>query len=167
MISGRSCVHYCRMGRTFRMGIGVFLCAAGLLLTSCASLQRSADSGVVGRVAALINAGDAKALASLSATPFLVDAEPVVLPADVAAFWADALKAGFRVDGAALDTGVPVAADSPGLFAGTAEVKWFFTRYVPKDARILDLTTTGGAHLRLIVRSGLFSTKLYGFKGPF
>ncbi len=47
------------------------------------------------------------------------------------------------------------------------EVKAFFTRYVPRGSRTLDLATASGEHVRLIVHSGLFSTKLYGFKGPF
>jgi hypothetical protein len=157
------------MARTTRraLALAVAACAVSLLLASCASLQRSADSGVVRTVANLINAGDARKIAAMSATPFLVDGEVVVLPADILGFWTDAAKAGFKVDGAALDTGTPVIADSAGLFAGTMEVKAFFTRYVPKGSRIIDLTTATGAHVRLIVHSGLFSTKIYGFKGPF
>jgi len=122
---------------------------------------------VVRRVADLVNAGNAQKIAAMSATPFLVDGEIVALPADVVSFWADAAKAGFKVDGASLETGAAVGADSYKLFADTMEVKAFFTRYVPRGSRTIDLATSSGAHVRLIVHSGLFSTTLYGFKGPF
>jgi hypothetical protein len=141
--------------------------AAVLALASCATLQKSADAGVVHRVAALLDAGDAKGLAALSAVPFLVDGDVVVLPDDVAAFWAAAVKGGFKVAGAALDAGTAVGADSYGQFASTMEVKSYFARYVPTGSRIIDLTSSSGARLRLLVHSGFFSTRLYGMKGPF
>ena len=140
--------------------------AAALALASCASIQRSQDQGMVRQVAELINSGDSARLATLSATPFLLDGEIVPLPADVASFWQGIAKAGFRVEGAALDRGVPVAADSYKDFADTMEVKSFFSRYV-KNARVLDLTTSAGRHLRLLTRSQWFSWKILGFKGPF
>jgi hypothetical protein len=162
-------MHYGYMDRTIRRTLvaAAAVCAASFLLVSCASLQRSADSGVVRRVADLINAGDSRKIAALSAIPFLVDGEVVVLPADVASFWSDAAKAGFKVDGAALDAGTVVGADSYRQFADTMEVKAFFTRYVPGGSRVLAMTTASGSHVLLIVHSGFFSTKLYGFKGPF
>jgi hypothetical protein len=140
--------------------------AAVLTLSSCASIQRGADEGVVRQVAGLINSGDAKALASMSVTPFLVDGEIVPLSADVAAFWAGIVSAGFRVDGAALDAGTPVAADSFRQFAGTMEVRLWFSRYA-KDARIISLSANGGRHILLAARPDLFTWKLLGFKGPF
>jgi hypothetical protein len=143
------------------------LCAAFLVLASCATLQKSADSGVVRTVTSLINKGDDTGLAAMSAVPFLVDGDIVTIPGDIAAFWAAAVKAGFKVDGAALDAGTAVTADSYKQFASTMEVKTFFTRYVPSGSRVLDLTSGAGAHLRLIVHSTLFSTRLYGMKGPF
>jgi hypothetical protein len=140
--------------------------AAALALASCASIQRSQDQGKVREVADLINAGDSAKLATLSASPFLLDGEIVPLPADVASFWQGISKAGFRVEGAALDRGVPVAADSYKDFADTMEVKSFFARYV-KNARVIDLTTSAGRRIRLLTMSQWFSWKILGFKGPF
>ncbi len=139
---------------------------AVLALASCASIQRGADEGVVKRVATLINTGDDKTLSSLSVSPFLVDGEIVALPADVAGFWAGIVKAGFKVDSAALDTGTPVASDSYRQFADTTEVKFWFSRYA-KDARIIALTASGGRHILLVARHEWFTWKLLGFKGPF
>jgi hypothetical protein len=143
------------------------LCAVTLLASSCASLQRSWDQGAIRQVADLINAGDAQKLAAMSLTPFILDGEVVVLPADVAGFWSGILKAGFRVEAAALDNGTKVSADSYRQFADTMEVRSYFARYVKDDTRILDLTTGSGSHLRLLMRNEWFSWKILGWKGPF
>jgi hypothetical protein len=143
------------------------VCAAALVLGSCASLQRSFDEGDIRQVVDLINSGQPQKLAAMSMTPFLVDGEVVVLPADVAGFWSGIVKAGFRVEGAALDSGTAVTADSYTLFARTMEVKSFFSRYLKEGGRILELTTSGGMHIRLLIRKEWFSWKITGWKGPF
>jgi hypothetical protein len=138
-----------------------------VVLASCASIQRSRDQGSVRQVANLINSGDSGRLTSVSASPFLLDGEIVPLPADVASFWQGIVKAGFRVEGAALDKGAPVGAESYRDFADTMEVKSFFARYVKDGTRILELTTSAGTRIRLLTRSQWFSWKILGFKGPF
>jgi hypothetical protein len=147
--------------------LAVLLVVVFLSVTSCASFQKVRDQGIIKQLADLINAGRAQSLAAISATPFLLDGEIIPLPADVAAFWAGVVKAGFRVEGAALESGVPVGADSYQQFASTMEVKWFFSNYVKDGGRILDLSTSTGRHIRLLTRSDFFSSKIIGFKGPF
>ena len=141
--------------------------AAALMLTSCASIQRSRDQGAVHQLADLINSGQSQKLASMSVTPFLLDGEIVLLPSDVSAFWAGIIKAGFRVQGAALENGVPVTAESYRQFADTMEVKSFFSRYVKDKARILEMSTSSGRRIRILTRSTWFSWNILGFKGPF
>jgi len=143
------------------------LLAVFLSVTSCASFQKARDQGIIKQLADLINSGRAQSLAAISATPFLLDGEIIPLPADVAAFWAGVVKAGFRVENAALESGVPAGADSYHQFASTMEVKWFFSNYVKDGGRILDLSTSTGRHIRLLTRSDFFSSKIIGFKGPF
>jgi hypothetical protein len=142
-------------------------CAVALSLASCASLQHGWDQGAVKQVADLLNAGQAQELAAISVTPFLVDGEIVPLKGDVASFWDGVVKAGFRVEAAALEQGTPVSAESYKQFADTMEVKSFFSRYVKKDARILSMTSSKGTHILLLMRSEWFSRQLIGFKGPF
>ena len=78
------------------------------------------------------------------------------------------MKAGFRVEGAALQQGTPVTPDSYKQFAATMEVKSFFAQYVKKDARILELrTSTSGDRILLIFRDSWFTKTINGFKGPF
>ena len=118
-------------------------------------------------VARLINDGQGQALAAMSSTPFLVDGEIVAMKPDVATFWSGIIKAGFKVDGATLTQGAPLTADSYKQFADTMEVKSFFSQYVKKDARILELrTATAGDRILLIFRDS-YSKTIYGFKGPF
>jgi hypothetical protein len=141
--------------------------AALILLSSCASLQRSWDQGNVETVARLINEGHADKLTAMSATPFLVDGEIVALKADIASFWSGIVKAGFKVERATLLQGAPLAADSYAQFANTMEVKSFFAQYVQKEARILELRTSqSGKKIVLIFGDSWFKKTLYGFKGP-
>jgi hypothetical protein len=145
----------------------VAVCAAVLVLGSCASLQRSFDEGDMRQVVDLVNSGQSPKLAAMSASPFLVDGEVVVLPADVTGFWAGIVKSGYRVQGAALSSATKVAADSYTLFASTMEVKSFFSRYVKDGGRVIELTTDGGKRVRLLLRSEFMSWKIVGWKGPF
>lgn len=162
------------VGEVYTMKVGLWrklvltaLATALVVLSSCASLQRSWDQRNVEMVAQLINDGQAQKLAAMSATPFLVDGEIVALKADVASFWNGIVKAGFRVEGPALTQGVPVTAESYKQFADTMEVKSFFAQYVKKDARVLELrTATSGDKILLIFRDS-WSKTIYGFKGPF
>ena len=103
----------------------------------------------------------------MSVTPFLVDGEIVLLKSDISSFWDDVVKAGFRVDGAALDQGTPVTAESYRQFADTMEVKAFFSQYVKKDARMLRMMSSNGSHVLLLMRRDRVYLKIIGFKGPF
>ena len=103
----------------------------------------------------------------MSEMPFLLDGEIVLLPADISAFWTGIVKAGFRVQGAALESGVPVTVESYRQFADTMEVKSFFSRHVKDKARILEMSTSSGKRIRILTRSTWFSWKILGFKGPF
>jgi len=145
----------------------VLLFAAAVALASCASIQRAQDQGRVGQIARLINSGEAEKLTALSAVPFLLDQEIIPLRADIAGFWKDVAKAGYKVEGPELEKGSPVSADSYRVFADTMEAKAFFARYVKKGARVLELSTGDGRKIVLLVRDTLFSRTLYGFKGPF
>jgi hypothetical protein len=145
----------------------VALLAVAISLTSCASIQRAQDQGRVGQIARLINSGEAEKLAAMSAIPFLLDQEIIPLREDIATFWRNVVKAGYKVEGPELERGQPVSAVSFRAFADTMEVKAFFARYVKNGARVIELSTTGGRRLTLLVRDTLFSRTLYGFKGPF
>jgi hypothetical protein len=153
--------------RTSRILCMAAALVAALALASCASVQRAHDLGVVQQMADLINEGRAQQLASISAVPFLLDGEIVPLKADVDAFWAGIVKAGFRVESPTLAGGAPVDASIWQKFSSSAEVQWYFTRYVKKGARVLDLGTSTGKHILVLTQRGFPSDRIMGFKGPF
>ncbi len=148
--------------------LGVAACAILLALSSCASLQHGWDQGNVTMVADLINTGKAAELTAMSGSPFLIDREVVPLKADVAGFWDGIVKAGFKVQGPQLGSAVAATPDSYKQFADTMEVRAFFKNYVKKDTRLLELKTSTGKTILLIVKDSLFSKKIIqGFKGPY
>jgi hypothetical protein len=150
-----------------RLLASALACAAILALASCATLQRWGDEGAITQVVADINAGRSQALAAMSLTPFLVDGEIVAIASDVSDFWAGIVKAGFRIDGAALDQGTVAGPESYRQFAATMEVKAFFNRYVKKGSRVMSMTTKAGTHVLLLMKKDWFTWKILGFKGPF
>ncbi len=137
-----------------------------LALGGCASLQRSVDEGNAARVARLLSEGKGAELAKISASPFLLDGEIIALPGDVAGFWDGVAKAGLRLD-PALSRAVPVGAESWREFGQSREVKVWFSKYVAQGVRLFELRTVNGGRVLLLVREGLFSRTVYGFKGPF
>jgi hypothetical protein len=156
------------MQSPLRRLLGAAACAAFLVLASCASLQHGWDQGNVGMVADLINSGQSARLAAMRSSPFLIDGEVVPLKADVAGFWDGIVKAGYKVSGPQLGAAAPAAADSYKQFADTMEVRAFFKNYVKKDTRILELKTSSGKTVLLIIKDAVFSKKIIqGFKGPY
>jgi hypothetical protein len=139
-----------------------------LVLSSCASLQHSWDQGNVATVADFINTGQAAKLASMSGSPFLIDGEVVPLKADVSGFWDGIIKAGYKVEEPKLGSAAPVSSDTYKQFADTMEVRAFFANYVKKGTRILELKTSAGKSILLIIKDSPFSKKIIqGFKGPY
>jgi hypothetical protein len=138
---------------------------AMLALASCASLQR--DQRRVESIARLVNTGRAEELAAMSTLPFLLDQEILVLPQDVAFFWKSMLEAGYRLQEPEVERGSVVGPDSYREFRDSMEVRTFFKKYLKRGTRLLELKTSEGRHVLLLVRSTAFSRRISGFKGPF
>ena len=119
-------------------------CAAAIALASCASLQRSWDQNDVRKVVELLNKGESEKLAAMSVTPFLVDGEVVLLKGDVASFWDGVVKAGFRVDGAELDQGVKITAESYKQFADTMGQRREMMQRHHRERQSIDTPKAGG-----------------------
>ena len=137
-----------------------------LLLLSCATFQRARDESQVSMIARLLNTGQADTLVAQSAVPFLLDQELLVLPKDVAFFWQGIIRAGYRFEGPELERGVLAGPESYREFRDSMEVRTFFKKYVKKGTRLLELRTSDGRTVLLLVRSTPFSRRIYGFKGP-
>jgi hypothetical protein len=137
------------------------------VVASCASTQRTRDEESIGLFARLINSGRAETLSSMSAIPFLVDMEIVSSSADVDAFWRVLADAWFSVGEASLTISYPVTDTSYREFADTVEVKAFFSKYVVKGTRLLELKTADGRRILLLVSEAFGKRTIRGFKGPF
>ncbi len=137
-----------------------------LALAGCASMQHAKDEGSASRVSRLLVEGRGAELASISASPFLLDGEIIALPADVVTFWDGAAKTGLRLD-TELARAVPVGPDTWREFGQSWEVKTWFTKYVAQGARLFEMRTPRGGRVLLLVRERMFSLTIYGFRGPF
>lgn len=146
------------------------LTAAGLavlfVLASCSTLPRTTDEGGIAYVVCLVNTGRASKLASLSASPFLLDGEIIALPDDTAAFWEGFIRAKLKLepDGA---RALPVGSETWREFGSTRDVQVFFQRHVEAGSRQFEIPTTDGRRVLILYWSSQKSVRLYGFKGPF
>jgi len=138
-----------------------------VLLASCASIQRSKDEGNIERISELVNTGQAEKLTAMTELPFLLDQEIIVLAKDVATFWSTIVEVGFKVEEPALERGVKVGPDSYKEFYDSMEVQTFFKKYLKKQSRLLELKTSTGQKILLLVTDTLFTRTIHGFKGPY
>lgn len=138
-----------------------------VLFASCASIQRSKDEGNVERISELINTGQADKLYGMTELPFLLDQEIVLLGKDVKYFWSTIVEVGFKVEEPVLERGVKVGPDSYKEFYDSMEVRTFFTKYLKKQSRLLELKTNTGQRILLLVTDTLFTRAIHGFKGPY
>lgn len=138
-----------------------------VLLASCASIQRSKDEGNIERISELVNTGQAEKLTAMTELPFLLDQEIIVLAKDVATFWSTIVEVGFKVEEPALERGVKVGSESYKEFYDSMEVQTFFKKYLKKQSRLLELKTSTGQKILLLVTDTLFTRTIHGFKGPY
>ena len=137
------------------------------LLASCASIQRSKDEGNIERISELINTGQAEKLTAMTELPFLLDQEIIVLPKDVATFWSTIVEVGFKVEEPSLERGAKITPESYKEFHDSMEVRTFFKKYLEKQSRLLELKTSTGQRILLLVTDTLFTRTIHGFKGPY
>ena len=138
-----------------------------ILLSSCASIQRSKDEGNIERVSELINTGQAEKLTAMTELPFLLDQEIIVLGKDVATFWSTVVEVGFKVEEPSLERGAKITPESYREFYDSMEVETFFKKYLEKQSRLLELKTNTGQRILLLVTDTLFTRTIHGFKGPY
>jgi len=143
----------------------LLLAVASLL--SCASIQRSQDIRSMENFSQLINAGKAGDLIGMSAVPFLLDREIIVLDGDIETLWNNIVAAGYTVDEPELERGVAVIEESYLEFNDSMEVKVFFEKYAGKKARLLELKTSSGQRLLLLFELTFGGRQIRGFKGPY
>jgi len=121
-------------------------------------------------VACLVNAGRASKLASLSASPFLLDGEIIALPEDTAAFWKGLVRAKLKLE-PEVSRILTVDAETWREFGSTRDVQVFFQvlvkSHVEAGSRLFEFSTADGRRVLILYWASPESVRLYGFKGPF
>lgn len=147
------------------------------LFFSCASNPYSRWESSGEKVIELVNSGGDKALAAITASPFLFDKEIIILENDISAIWRNIYTAGFRFEDISELESVEILEDQYILFGDTMEVKTWFEKYLPKKPSLLKIRSEKGLFYIILgekVRvkgsetggvSGSYPA-IYGFTGP-
>ena len=140
-------------------------CLVVILFAGCLSLEQRVSSAAE-EVISLINSGNSEQLAGMTATPFLLDEEIILLSDDMRGFWQNIVEAGFSIDNAALTATYEIDDKSFKEFGKGLEVESFFQKYVSKDGHIVVVETEDVKILLIMDRTKKKETKLIGFRGP-
>ena len=152
-----------RYGGMMRKSLLLLLCIAAL---SCASLQQKRSTSSVEDVLGYINSGKAEELAAVSQTPFLLDAEIILLKEDVTEFWSQIVKVGFQIPDDRTISSTPATSATYKDFAATMELQSFFQKYVSNRAHIVTVETDQFSVYFITDRVGFGEIKILGMKGP-
>jgi hypothetical protein len=134
-----------------------------LTLTACATFVVTEKEAA--QVIALINRGDAETLASITATPFLLDGEIIALPGDALILWKNLKEAGVNMANAKIVSLTPLRPDDWQRFSSSWEVSVFFKKYVPKNTKLAEIDSDSGKFLLLLGGEKLKRAGIIGIKG--
>jgi hypothetical protein len=145
----------------------ILLVLAAAALASCATFVAAPGEQAAEGLARFVNSTAPEALARASSAPFLVDQEIVSLSGDVGVFWKALKDGGVKLSSIAGAPPVAVTGETFRQFSPSFEMKVFFKKYVPGEARLYTLAAGGGKKFLLVAREEMLSRTIYGIKGPF
>jgi hypothetical protein len=134
-----------------------------LSLTACPTFTVTEDEAA--KVIALINAGDADTLASITAVPFLLDGEIIALEGDALILWKNLKEAGVTMNNARIESLTALREDDWQKFSSSWEVSVFFKKYVPKGTKLAEIDSDSGKFLLLLDGKKLGRASIIGLKG--
>jgi hypothetical protein len=136
------------------------------ILSSCASFPPAAsDERVIELITRLSGATGEQGL-ELSSVPFLFDREILKRESDVSYLFENLRLEGFRFGEVVIRRNDSAYEGARALFADTMDVRVFFDRRLPEDARAVIAETDAGLFYFLVGdRTGRLP-RLYGMKGP-
>lgn len=144
--------------------------AASLLVVifaaSCATVPVPQRENRVERLLEELNTADIDRLMELSARPFLLDGELIMLEDDLRMMWTNLRDVGFRFDGATIEDLGPVTDQTYLQFADTMDVRVWFQRYAAEDAGLARVATTHGRFLIVTGDRTGRTPMIFGFTGP-
>lgn len=143
-----------------------FAAAALLVVASCATVPPAQREKRVERLIAELNTADESRLMELSARPFLLDGEIILLEDNLRTLWANLRAVGFTFAEAEIVSISPLDGTSYRRFGDTMDVRAFFQKYASSDGALVQLRTGHGDFL--IITGGRVGRvpRIFGFTGP-
>lgn len=137
-----------------------------ILGVSCTTIPVSQDQTRVEGLLAELNSASVDRLVELSARPFLLDGEIVVLERDIEMMWSNLREAGFRFDGATVESIGALGETDYLEFGDTMDVRVWFERYTSEDAGLARVRTSHGVFLIVTGENEDVGLQIFGFTGP-
>ena len=114
-----------------------------------------------------LNRAPVDRLMELSARPFLLDGEIIVLESDLEMMWTNLREVGFTFDAPTLRELGPVTENTWRRFGDTMDVRVWFEKYTAEDAGLAEVRTTHGTFLIITGdRVPGHLPMIFGFTGP-
>ncbi len=138
-----------------------------LFAASCQTAPVAQRERRVDRLLIELNRADLERLMELSARPFLLDGEIILLESDLEMMWTNLQNVGFTFDAPTLRDLGPVDDTTWRRFGDTMDVRVWFEKYAAEDAGLAEVHTTHGTFL--IVTGDRVPGHLpmiFGFTGP-
>lgn len=126
----------------------------------------SQREGAVDRLLTRIAEGGAQERMALSALPFVLDQEIIMVERDLRTMWEQLTEAGFSLRNAelrSLDYGHDALYEA---FGETMDMEVYFDRYAPEDVSVARVATDEGAFVLILGERERFAPVLHGLKGP-
>jgi hypothetical protein len=145
--------------------VGVLGILIVLVLAGCAT-PPSQREGAVERLVHRMNRGDVAERVELSALPFVLDQEIIILERDLLTLWANLGDAGFALSNPTV-TSLEYGQDSlSAAFGETMDMEVYFDKYAPEDVSVATVEADQGTFLLILGERDRFAPVLHGIKGP-
>ncbi len=143
------------------MKYAVPLLLAVLILGACSTVPTEKDGF---SFVELINNGEWQELSDMTGSPFLLDTEMIMRPADTREFWKILAEGGFSL-GEAEFAVLDDPADSSRYGSGL-EIEQFFAKYVPEDAVTFVVDGGPGKFFLTVGKDDKRKNRIFAFTGP-
>ncbi len=137
-----------------------------LLAASCTTVPVSQRENRVEALIEELNTAPVDRLMELSARPFLLDGEIIILETDLAMMWTNLRDVGFTFRSATLEDLGPVTPTTYLSFADTMDVRTWFEKYAAEDAGLARIATSHGTFLIITGDRTRRLPQIFGFTGP-
>jgi len=133
-------------------GNALFVIAAMICITGCATLSAGFAARDVEKAVGLINSQNASELGRHSSTPFLFEGEMLLRSTDVAAVWINLSENGFELKNPVIAETSLADETTYRVFSESEEMEIFFSKYIPEDSILGRIDTDDGTFHILLGR---------------